>query len=117
MDPNIEALAGSLKGLLKGRLDQFLDSNKDKKEFLEDRVRRLAELTVDLARAKTEEERAFIAGRMDTVKDTIQNELYAAAVNVSAEFRSTVSDVLGTAVDWGLKVAPGLLKALASRLG
>lgn len=117
MDPNIEALAGGLKDLLKGRLDRFLDANKDKKDFLEERTKRLAELTVEFARAKTEEERAFIAGRMDTVKDTIQNELYAAAVSVSAEFRSSASDVLGTVVDWGLKIAPGLLKALASRLG
>jgi len=117
MDPNIEALAGGLKDLLKGRLDRFLDSNKDKKEFLEERTKRLAELTVELARAKTDEERAFIAGRMDTVKDTIENELYAAAVNVSAEFRAASGDVLGTVVDWGLKIAPGLLKALASRLG
>lgn len=117
MDPNIEALAGGLKDLLKGRLDRFLDDNKEKKEFLEERARRLAELTVELARAQTPEDRAFIAGRMDTVKDTIQNELYAAAVNVSAEFRSAVGDVLGTAVDWGLKIAPGLLKALASKLG
>ena len=117
MDPNIEVLASGLKDLLKGRLGRFLDDNKEKKEFLEERARRLAELTVELARAKTDGERALVAGRMDVVKDTIQNELYAAAVSVSAEFRSAVGDVLGTAVDWGLKIAPGLLKALASKLG
>lgn len=117
MDPNIEALAGSLKDLLKGRLERFLSSEKDKKEFLEDRARRLAELTVSLAKAQTDDERNFILGRMDSVKDTIVNELHAAAVDVSVEFRTSLNDVLGTAVDWGLKVAPTLLKALATKLG
>lgn len=117
MDPNIEALAGGIKDLLKGRLDRFLDSNRNKKEFLEERARRFAELTVEFARAKDDAERAQISGRMDTVKDTIQNELYASAVDVSTEFRASVSDVLGTAVDWGLKIAPVLLKALATKLG
>ena len=117
MDPNIEALTGGIKDLLKGRLDRFLDTNKEKKEFLEERARRLAELTVELAKAKTDTDRSIILGRMDIVKDTIQNELYAAAVDVSAEFRSATGDVLGTLVDFGLKVAPVLLKALAGRLG
>ena len=35
MDPNLEALAGSVKGLLRGRLDHFLDANKDRKAFRE----------------------------------------------------------------------------------
>lgn len=117
MDENIEALGSSLKDLLKGRLDRFLSSEKEKKEFLEDRARRLAELTVELAKAQSDQERTFILGRMDSVKDTIVNELHAAAVDISAEFRASLSDVLGTAVDWGLKVAPVLLKALNSRLG
>ncbi len=117
MDPNIEAFASGLKGLIKGRLDRFLDSNREKKEFLEERARRLAELTVEFTKAKSDAERAEISERIDTVKDTIQNELYAAAVDVSTEFRSAVNDVLGTAIDWGLKVGPIFLKALADRLG
>lgn len=117
MDPNLEALAGGLKDLFLGRLDRFLNDSKNKKEFLEERMKRLAELTLDLAKASTADERDFILGRMDTVKDTIQNELYGAAVIVSSEFKATASEVLGTVVDWGLKVAPSLLKALASKVG
>lgn len=117
MDPNIEALAVGLKDVLRGRLDRFLDSNRDKKEFLEERARRLAELTVEFARAKNDAERTEISKRIDTVRDTIQNELYAAAVDVSTEFQSAVGDVLGTAVDWGLKIAPVILRALATKLG
>ncbi len=117
MDPNVEALAGGLKDLLKGRLDRFLDANKEKKEFLQELTRRLAELTVDLAQAETQDARTYILGRIDTVKDSIQNELYAIAVDVSAEFKTSAHEVLGTVVDWGLKVAPALLKALASKVG
>lgn len=117
MDQNLEALAGSVKGLLKGRLDQFLNDNKNRKEFLEERTKRLAELAVDLAKAQTNDERNYILGRMDTVRDAITNELYGAAVVVSSEFKSTAHEVLGTVVDWGLKVAPALLKALADKKG
>lgn len=117
MDPNIEALGGSVKDLLKGRLDRFLDANKDSKDFLEERTKRLAELAVELAKAQTEDERAFILGRMDSTRDAITNELYGAAVNVSSEFKTSAHEVLGTVVDWGLKIAPALLKALASRVG
>ncbi len=117
MDPNIEALAGSVKDILHGRLDQFLNSNSSRKEFLEERTRRLAELTVQLAKATTADERDLIASSMDVVKDAITNELYGAAVVVSSEFKSAAHEVLGTVVDWGLKIAPALLRALADRKG
>lgn len=114
MDPLIESLAGSLKDLLRGRLDQFLSQEKDKKEFLEERTRRLAEVTVDLARAAGDSDRqAEIRRQMSVVQDTIVNELHAAAVDVSVEFRSTVKDVLGTVIDYGAKVLPVLIKVLA----
>jgi hypothetical protein len=114
MDPMIESLAGSLKDLLKGRLDQFLSDKKDKKEFLEERTKRLAQLTVDLAKAVTDEDRqAEILRQMAVVSDTIVNELHAAAVDISTEFRSTVNSVLGTVLDYGEKILPILIKTLA----
>lgn len=114
MDPLIDSLASSLKDLLRGRLDQFLSDNRDKKEFLEERTRRLAQLTVDLAKAVTNADRqAEILRQMDVVKDTIVNELHAAAIDVSVEFRSTVNQVLGTILDYGEKVLPILIKVLA----
>jgi len=112
-DPMLEALAGSMKDLLRGRLDHFLSSQRDKKEFLEERTRRLAELTVDLATAQDDDARAAIRRQMQVVSDTIVNELHAAAVDISVEFRSSVNAVLGTALDYGIKVLPVLLKVLA----
>ncbi len=114
MDPLIESLAGSLKDLLRGRLDQFLSGEKDKKEFLEERTRRLAQLTVDLAKAVSDpDKQAEIRRQMAVVSDTIVNELHAAAVDISVEFRATVKDVLGTILDYGVKVLPEVLKVLA----
>ncbi len=114
MDPLIDSLAGSLKDLLRGRLDQFLSNEKDKKEFLEERTRRLAQLTVELAKAAADPDRqAEIRRQMAVVSDTIVNELHAAAVDISVEFRTTVTDVLGTILDYGQKVLPVLLKVLA----
>jgi hypothetical protein len=114
MDPLLESLAGSLKDLLRGRLDQFLSSEKDKKEFLEERMRRLAQLTVDLAKAVGNEDRqAEIRRQMDVVSDTVVNELHGAAVDISVEFRTTVTEVLGTVLDYGAKVLPAVIRVLA----
>ncbi len=115
MDPNVEALAASLKDLLKGRLDGYLSSRKDQKDFLEDRSRRLAELTVQLAKAFNDpDQQAEIKRQMSVVSDTIVNELHAAAVDVSVEFRHTVTDVLSTVFDYAVKVLPKLIPALAT---
>ena len=115
MDPKIEALADSLKDLLKGRLNDFLSTRKDQKEFLEERSRRLAELTLELAKAFGDPVRqAQIKGQIEVVTDTILNELHAAAVDVSTEFRKTASSVLGTVTDYALKVLPKLIPALAT---
>jgi L-lactate utilization protein LutC len=115
MDANIEALAGSLKDLLRGRLDVFLSTRKDQKDFLEERARRLAELTVQLARAFNDPStQARIRSQMDVVSDTIVNELHAAAIDISVEFRETVKSVLGTTIDYAIKVLPKLIPALAT---
>lgn len=115
MDPNVEALALSLKDLLKGRLDGYLSSKKDQKEFLEERSKRLAELTVKLAKAFNDtDQQAEIKRQMAVVSDTIVNELHAAAIDISVEFRATVESVLGTVLDYAVKVLPKLIPALAT---
>jgi len=116
MDPLIEDLAGSMKDLLRGRLDHFLSQEREKKEFLEERTRRLAELTVALGKAVAtgnDDAQAEARRQIGVVTDTIQNELHAAAVDISVEFRASVEDVLGTLLDYGLKVLPIVLKVLA----
>lgn len=114
MDPLIEKLAGSLKNLLREHLDTYLSSEKDKKEFLEERTRRLAELTVELAKAVNDpDKQAEVRRQMAVVSDTIVNELHAAAVDISVEFRVTVKEVLSTVLDYGIQILPVVLKVLA----
>jgi len=114
MDPLIDSLAGSLKDLRRGRLDQFLSSEREKKEFLEERTRRLAQLTIELARTLSDtDKQAEIRRQMAVVADTITNELHAAAIDISVEFRISVKDVIGTLIDYGVKVLPVVIKVLA----
>lgn len=113
METHAERLAASLKDLIKGRVGAYLDHQRVPKEFLEDRVRRLAELTIELAKASTDDERASIRGLMETVADSIENELTAVAVSVSAEFRATVTAVLSTVLEYAEKALPIILKAVA----
>ena len=114
MDPLIESLAGSLRDLLREHLDEYLSSEKDKKEFLGERTRRLAELTVELAKSITDpDKQAEMRRQMAVVTDTIVNELHAVAVDISVEFRVTVKAVLSTVLDYGAKVLPVLIRVLA----
>lgn len=114
MDQNIERLGATLKDLIKGRVGAFIDANRAPKEFLEDRARRMAELTLELARASTDDERASIRGLMETVADSIENELTAVAVLVSAEFRAAVTATLSTMLEFAQKALPIVLKAVAA---
>jgi len=113
VDPIIEQLGDSLKELIKGRMGAYIDGQKATKDFLLDRARRMAELTVELARAASDDERASIRGLMDTVADSIESELTAVAVSVSAEFRATVTAVLSTVLEYAEKALPLILKAVA----
>ena len=69
---------------------------------------------MNLAKAVADPDRqAEIRRQMGVVSDTIVNELHAAAVDISVEFRTTVNDVLGTVLDYAAKVLPVLIKVLA----
>lgn len=115
MDPLIEKLAGTLKDLITGRASKFLDAQKAaRKDFLEERVKRLAELTVDLAKAGGDADRTAIRGLMETVTDTIENELVAASVDASVEARETFKVILGTVLDFAEKALPVVLKLAAA---
>lgn len=113
MNPLIEQLAGSLKDLIVGRAKKYLNAQVSaRKEFLEERAKRLAELTVDMAKAGGDADRAAIRAQMETVTDTIENELIAAAVDASAEARATFRAILDTALDFAEKALPVVIKAL-----
>jgi hypothetical protein len=111
VDLNIDKLGASLKDLITGRLRGFLNANADKKEFIEERTKRLAELTIEIAKASTDPERESLRNLMDTVADTIESELTAVAVLVSAEFRASVTATLQTVLEYAQKSLPIILAA------
>lgn len=114
MDPKLEELADSIKGMLKDRLKGYLSSEADKKEFLQERCKRLAELTLELGKAwNNEEERRRISAQMEVVKDTITNELHAVAISLSVEYRAAVRQTLETTLDFAMKVLPKILLVIA----
>lgn len=113
MDPNIEALALTLKDLVVGRAKALLDQQKAaRKEFLEERMRRLAELTVEVAKAPTQADRDAMLAGMETVGDTIINELVAAAVDTSVATRQTFQTIIATVIDFAWKALPKVIPAL-----
>lgn len=114
MDPNLEALAGTIKDLIVGRAKKYLNAQiAARKEFLEERTKRLAELTVYLAKATTDADRDGIRMQMETVSDTIINELVAAAVDASVEARAVFRDAVSAVTDFALKALPWIMKAAA----
>jgi hypothetical protein len=114
MDPKIEELASVLKDLIVGRAKKYLNAQiAARKEFLEERAKRLAELTVFMAKATTDADRDGVKLQMETVSDTIENELVAAAVDASVEARAAFGDAVSAVVDYALKALPWIMKAAA----
>lgn len=115
MDANLEALAGTLKDMIVGRAKKYLNAQiAARKEFLEERSKRLAELTVFMAQATTDADRDGVRIQMETVTDTIINELVAAAVDASAEARAVFRDAVQAVADFAIKALPWVMKAVAA---
>lgn len=110
-------LLGDLKDAIlvpvTGRAKKFLDDNKDARDFLEERATRLAELGVALVMAASDEEaKKRVLTQMDVVRQSIQNQLSAVAVQASIESRDLFGKIMGTAVDVIVKAIPVILAAI-----
>ena len=109
----VKDLADALRGIVVGRAKTYLrEEVAGRADFLEDRALRLAELTVDMARAATEDDRLAMRASMESVTDTMEITLLSAAVDASAEARSVFKAVLGTALDFAEKALPFVVKAV-----
>lgn len=116
--PNIDygAILGSLKdavfGTVKEDAKQFLDQNKDARDFVEERAKRLLELGEDYIKASTDDERDSIVERMAVVKQSIRTQLAGVALSASEESRATFARILETAVGIMIKAIPLILAAV-----
>lgn len=101
-------MAGTIQDLKQGIIDsieasakKFLDENQGSREFVYERAERLATLGVTYLSATDDDTRERISGQMESVKQSIANELSMVAVNASVaareEFMRIVSMVVDTA--------------------
>lgn len=88
---------------------KFLDENKDARDFLEDRAKRLAELGIDFVKAADDAARDAVKLQMSVVQQSIRNELSQVAVGASIEARATFGRVLDAAFGVLIKVLPTIV--------
>lgn len=109
----LATLKDSILSSVKDRSKKFLEDNKDARDFLEDRAKRLAELGVELVRAGSDEEKRQAAfTQLAVVQQSIQNQLSAVAIHASLESREMFGKILGTAVDVIVKALPVILAVI-----
>lgn len=107
-----EDLAESVVEAVKARAKEFLEKNADAAQFLSERARRLAKVAFDYARAKDDVERAKLKADLETVRQTIENEVATVAVKASKASREMFAKVLGAAMDVLVKALPVVIAAI-----
>lgn len=90
----------------------LLDANKDARDFLEDRAKRLAELGVEYLKAENDAARESVKELMVVVQQSIRNEVSQVAVGASIESRKTFAKVLDAAVGVLIKAIPIVVAAI-----
>lgn len=109
----IEKLYQSLIDRIEARGKRFLDENAGSRDFVYERTKRLATLGIGYLAAKDDDTRARLDGQMESVRQSIENELSAVAVHASIaareEFMGIVNDVIGV-LRTLLPVVIGMLK-------
>jgi len=102
----------SVFSIIKKRAGEHLDLARVRKDFVEERSKRLLELGVEFARATSDEERARIKESMATVTDAITSELWAAATDQSASSRNTIKAAVEGVRDFLVSALPVVAKIL-----
>lgn len=117
MDPNIKKTiddtTASLIDLVKNRTGDFLDQNQDAKLLVEDRMRRLAEIGTELAKAELAGDKDGVDRALNSyevVRDTIELMAGGVAVNASAASRESFKAALAIVIDYGKQLLPVLIK-------
>lgn len=112
---DVKGFAQSLFESVKDASGDFLDKHQDAKDFVTDRAKRAAELTVELGKAIAtgdDAEVKRIRELMGVVEQSVRNELSAVALDAAVagrlQFEASVKSVFGFA----LKALPTLLAAL-----
>ena len=103
-----DAIKDAIIDAVRQKGSAFIDANQDVKDFLEDRVERLAKLTYKYQLANIHE-RVSIADSLETVRNTIELDLGTLAIKASLEQKALFSAVLSSVLGTVVKILPTLL--------
>jgi hypothetical protein len=112
MPNTVDDLKKSIIDAVEARAKDFLSENSDAKTFLYDRAQRLAKLGYDYALETDDAKKQTITDDMKIVKQSMENEIAAVAVNAAVASRDLFKAVLGTAMDTLIKALPVILAAV-----
>lgn len=106
-----ETIRDGLLAAVEGRAKGFLDANKGAKAILTERASRLAKLSALYVVANADG-RAVLQADLDIVRQSLENDLAALAVNASAEAHATFTNLAGAVFDGIIRSLPGIIGVL-----
>jgi hypothetical protein len=112
MASQLDALKDAIVDTVKAQVQDFLTENKDAREFLEDRAKRMAKLGLEYLQAGGDADREVVLQDMKIVQQTIRNDMAAVAVNAAVASRETFMKVLSAAGDVLIKALPVILSSI-----
>ncbi len=106
-----DALADTIVDTVKDRTSDFLKNNAAAEEFLKERAKALAKAVYEYKTAP-DGEKAAAKHEMNIIRQTIENKLAAIALNGQTEAKSVFREILNTAFNAVVKMAPALLSMI-----
>lgn len=107
-----EDLAQSILGTIRERAKDFLSQNDQAKQLVEERAVELAKLLVEYGAETDEVVRKDILNEIAIVRQTIENELSAVALNGKTESIATFKEIVGSVFSTVVKVLPVIFKMI-----
>jgi len=107
-----ETLKAGIVSVVEARAKDFLDMNVGLRALLVERAERLAKLTENYLTTADPAARQRLLETMETVRQTMTNEIDAAAANASAAAKGTFKQIVGVAFDMLIKTLPAIVGAL-----
>lgn len=107
-----ETLKDQIVSVVQERAKDFIDSNVGVKALLLERAERLAKLTENYLTTVDPTARLKLLDTMEVVRQTITNEIDAAAANASLAAKSVFKEIVGTAFGMLIKTLPVIVGAL-----
>jgi hypothetical protein len=111
MPNTIDDLKKSIIDAVEARAKDFLAANADAKTFLYDRAQRLAKLGYEYTLETDDAKKQSLVDDMKIVKQSMENEIAAVAVDAAAASRDLFKSILGTAMDVLIKALPAIMAA------